>query len=255
LLKEKYYIYGKHAVLAALKNSERNIQKIFIDKSDNELQKTIRMLLVKANSKNLIELVHKSLIENKLKNKVKHQGVIVQAKKLHLHDFMEIINNNNKYSYKYGVILDSLTDVNNIGAIYRSAKAFGIDFIINTKRKSVLETSSLLNVACGTFDTLKTFTTNNIVNAIQKLKDKNWWIIGMDHLGNININKVLEKMNNDDKCIFVLGSEGKGIRRLVKNNCHFLANIPTMSDANSINVSNAAVIVFYQLYLKSLQVK
>ena len=68
------------------------------------------------------------------------------------------------------MILDSLTDVNNVGAIYRSAKAFGIDFIINTKRHTVLETNSLLNTARGAFDALKTYTTNNLVNAIQSLR-------------------------------------------------------------------------------------
>ena len=176
------------------------------------------------------------------------------AKKLNLNDFTEVLKKNNKHLFQYGVILDNLTDVNNVGAIYRSANAFGIDFIINTKRNSVLESNSLLNTACGAFDSMKTFTTNNIINALQKLKKNNWWVIGLDHLAETNINETLNKMNNKDRCIFVLGSEGKGIRKLIKKNCHFLMKIPNIPLTNSINVSNAAAIVFYQLYINNLKI-
>ena len=101
---------------------------------------------------------------------------------------------------------------------------------------------------------MKTFKTNNIINALQKLKKNNWWIIGLDHLAETNINETLNKMNNEDRCIFVLGSEDKGIRKLIKKNCHFLMNIPNIPLTNSINVSNAAAIVFYQLYINNLKI-
>ena len=255
MLKEKYFIYGRHAVVAALKNSNREIIEIFIKKTDYKLQKTIKIFLNETNRNNKIKFLDSKIIEKNFKYQIKHQGILVLAKKLYLEDFTQIFKNKNNKLLRYGVILDGLTDVNNVGAIYRSAKAFGIDFIINTKRNSVLETNSLLNTACGAFDALKTFTTNNIVNSLQKLKDNNWWVIGLDHLGNSSINKTIEKMNANDKFIFILGSEGKGIRKLIKRNCHFLSSIPTLPNTNSINVSNAAAITFHLLYQKSLRYK
>ena len=153
-----------------------------------------------------------------------------------------------KNDFNYGVILDRITDPNNIGAIYRSAKAFGINFIINTHRNSVFENGTILNVACGAFEDIKTFSTKNISNTLKNFASEGWWTIGLDHDATTNINSIINKMKESDKLIFVFGSEGKGIRRLIKNNCNFIASIPNMPNTKSINVSNAAAIVFYENY-------
>ncbi len=184
-------------------------------------------------------------IDKIIQNKVKHQGIVAFSEKLQLSNYTLIFKNE---KFKYGVILDSITDTNNVGAIYRSAKAFGIDFIVNSTKRAVIENSSLLNSACGTFETMNSFTTTNITSAIKKFQSEGWWVVGLDHKANNLIQDITKKVTKDDKFIFVFGSEGKGIRKLIKENCNLIATIPNAPDTNSINVSNAAAIVFYELF-------
>ncbi len=249
--KEDYYIYGKHAVYSALNNSDRKIDEVIcIENNNTEIKNNIQNLI--KNNKNKIKLkyINVNSFENIIKKDVKHQGLLAKAHKLNIKNYLNILDKkkNSENNMKYGVILDRITDPHNIGAIYRTAKAFGIDFILNTNRNSVIENSTILNVACGAFETMQTFVTNNITNTIRNFISKGWWIIALDHEAKSNIDTIIKKMNNNDKIIFIFGSEGKGIRRLVKENCSFIVKIPNAPSTQSINVSNAAAIVFYEIF-------
>lgn len=247
--KEDYYIYGKHAVYSALNNTDRKIDEVFcIDNNNTEIKNKIQKLIT--NNKNKIKLnyINVNSFENIVKKDVKHQGVLAKAHKLNIKSYLNILDKNRLHEMQYGVILDRITDPHNIGAIYRTANAFGIDFILNTNRNSVIENSTILNAACGAFETMQTFITNNITNAIRNFISKGWWIVALDHQANSNIDTIIKKMNNNDKIIFVFGSEGKGIRRLIKENCNFIVKIPNAPNTQSINVSNAAAIVFYEIF-------
>lgn len=244
----KFFIYGKHAVIAAVSNPNRKIDRIFIKEDNLELRKNIELLIAEKERNIKIKLVKNIFFEKMFKKNTKHQGLVAESYKLKIPDYTDIFSIEN---FKYGVILDRITDINNIGAIYRSAQAFNIDFIISSAKHSAEENSDLLNIACGAFEKVNTFSTNNISNAIINLFDKSWWIIGLEHQSSISLHKVIQKMNPKDKIIFVLGSEGKGIRKLIKKNCNFLVRIPNMPHTNSINVSNAAAIVFYENYVKN----
>ena len=245
LKNEKFFIYGKHAVFAALSNLKRKIDVIFIIRNNEELKKSIHQILKKNNRNVKLEYVENNFFEHIFKSNVKHQGIVAKAFKLNLPNYNAVFQNSD---FKYGVILDGLTDANNTGAIYRSAKAFGIDFIINSSKNTIIENNALLNTACGAFETTNTFIANNISNAIKKFISEGWWIIGLDHGAEENIEKVISKMKLTDKLIFVFGSEGKGIRRLIKKNCNFIAKIPNTPNTHSINVSNAAAIIFYETF-------
>ena len=105
-----------------------------------------------------------------------------------------------------------------------------------------------MNAACGAFENVKTYSTKNISNTLKNFALEDWWTIGLDHDASTNINSIIQKMKKSDKLIFVFGSESKGIRRLIKKNCNFIASIPNMPNTQSINVSNAAAIVFYENY-------
>lgn len=246
---EKLLIYGKRAVHSAIENFNRKIEEIILVKNNLELSDITKKLLENSNRKTKIKYADNKFIENILKRNYKHQGILARSYKLKIDAYTSIFEK--KYAdnnFKYGVILDRLTDPNNIGAIYRSAKAFGINFIINTDKHSIIENSSLLNAACGAFDSISSFKTNNISNAIKRFKTKGWWIIGLEHNAELHIEQILTKMSKNDKFVFVMGSEGKGIRRLVKKNCNYLVSIPNAPDTNSINVSNAAAITFYEFF-------
>lgn len=248
---EKILIYGRHAVIAALNNVKRKIDRIYILKNNKELNLLVKPLLLNRKKSINLKYVDIFFLDNVLKKKVKHQGVVAQSYKINQPNYQLIFQNK---KYKCGIILDSITDANNSGAIYRSAKAFALDFIINTKKNSILESSALLNTACGAFESVDTFVTNNISNSIKTFITEGWWVIGLDHKANLDIQEVISKLKRTEKCIFIFGSEGKGIRRLIKKNCNFLAKIPNVANTESINVSNAAAIVFYELF-KRLNLK
>lgn len=242
---EKFFIYGRHAVFAALANLRRRVDEIFVLKDNYELKKSIQLILGQSNKNINLKYVDNNFFDNILQNKVKHQGIAAKTYKLKFLNYTSVFERD---KFKIGVILDSLTDPNNTGAIYRSAKAFDINFIINSTKNAIIENSALLNSACGAFETMDTFVANNISNAIKKFISEGWWIIGLDHQADTNIQGIISKMKITDKFIFVFGSEGKGIRRLIKKNCNFIASIPNAPNTQSINVSNAAAIVFYEIF-------
>lgn len=249
-MREPLFIYGKHAALSAISNSKRTIDEFYLTKDNKKLYEACENILIKINRKIKCKFVNSKYLDNLLKKPVKHQGIVVKSYKIEMPKYTYIFNKN----VKNGIIIDSITDPNNLGAIYRSARAFGFDFVINSTRNSILENSALVNVACGAFDAIDTYKANNISIAIKKLKSEGWWIVGLDHIAKQSISDVLNIINENDKFIFILGSEGKGIKRLIKENCHFLASIPNVPNTNSINVSNAAAISFYEVFKKRFDV-
>ena len=249
-MREPLFIYGKHAALSAISNSKRKIDELYLTKDNKKLYEACENILNKINRKIKCKFVNSKYLDHLLKKQVKHQGIVVKSYKIEMPKYSYIFDKN----FKNGIIIDSITDPNNVGAIYRSARAFGFDFVINSTRNSILENSALINVACGAFDAVDTYKANNISIAIKKLKSEGWWIVGLDHIAKQSISDVLNIINENDKLIFILGSEGKGIKRLIKENCHFLASIPNVPNTNSINVSNAAAISFYEVFKKRFDI-
>jgi 23S rRNA (guanosine2251-2'-O)-methyltransferase len=234
-----------------LKNKKRKIHEVFILEELFDVKKKIINHLKALNKKVKIKTVNSRFFDNNFKNNTKHQGIAILADKLNIESYESIFNNK---KFKLGVILESITDPNNVGAIYRSARAFGIEFIINTTKNSANETASLLNTACGAFESINSFKANNISNAVKRFKKNNWWVVGLDHNVSQNINDIAGKISKNDKYVFIFGSEGKGIKRLIKENCNIIASIPNLPNTKSINVSNAAAIVFYEIYKRQLNI-
>ena len=125
---------------------------------------------------------------------------------------------------------------------------FDFNFILTSIRNNPVETNSLLNASAGTFENIDTLYANNLVNALKDLKLNGWWIVGLDHNAKHNLKNFNEHYKKMDKLLIVLGSEGKGIRKLVKKNCDILVKIDTKDQNLSLNVSNSAAIAFYQIY-------
>jgi 23S rRNA (guanosine2251-2'-O)-methyltransferase len=250
LKKEEFFIYGKHAVFSALKNDDRKIDEVICIEDNIELVKSIQIIINNKNKKIKLKYVSIKALENIIKKDVKHQGILARSHRLNIKNYSYIFDKKKsiKKNITYGVILDRLTDPNNIGAIYRSAQAFNVNFIVNSSRHSIIENGTILNSACGAFETIQTFVANNISIAIKKFISEGWWVIGLDHSADSNIYSIIKKMSPEDKVVFIFGSEGKGIRRLIKKNCNFIARIPNVPDTHSINVSNAAAIVFYEIF-------
>ena len=246
--KEKIWIYGKHAVLSSLENPQRTIKNLYLLETEEELIAWVEKYKKKSNKKFFLRLVDRNFIRKNFSMNLKHQGIIAEAWKIKHKDCLTEINNLEQKGNSFGILLDNITDPNNIGAIYRSSYAFNAGFIINEKKNAADENNTILNAACGAYDKITTFKTANLNQVIQKFKNRNWWVVGLDHNSKLKINDFFLNHSSISKILLVLGSEGKGIRRLVKENCDYLVSIETVEQEISINVSNATSIFLYEIY-------
>ena len=160
---------------------------------------------------------------------------------------MDEVLKESKNSDDYPIcILDELTDPHNLGAILRSADIFGIKAIIYKKTNSVKLSPLVAKISSGGISYVKCVEVTNLSVAIKKLKENSYWVFGLDGLAKENIDSIYK----DKKVCIVIGSEGKGISRLVRENCDLLVKIPQFGHVPCLNASNAAAIAFYELRRK-----
>ena len=221
------YIYGKNVVFEAL--GKENIKKAFVYEkfTDKNLLKKIKDKNIKIEYKNKLEL--DDLVKGN------HQGIILEVDDFQYASLNEVLNE------KIILILDHLEDPHNFGAIIRTCEAAGINSIIIPKDRSVKVNGTVSKVSVGTIENVKISMVNNLVNTIKKLKDNGFWIIGTDMQGTD-----YKKIDYSGKIVIVIGSEGKGLSRLVEDNCDFIASIPMQGKVNSLNASVAAALVIFE---------
>ena len=227
-----YNIYGMHASLAALNNPSREIKHVACSTQVFGEHKDI-----------IAKFNYKILPEKELQNLAKtsgHQGIVLTVAPIMTQE-LENLEDVTKIA-----ILDQITDPQNFGAILRSAAAFDFDIIIIPKNNSVEENSTVAKTSSGGLELVKIVQVVNITNTIAELKKLGFWVIGLDG----KTKSTLDDLPNLDKIVAIIGSEGNGIRPLVKNNCDFLVKIPMSSRIESLNASNAAAIFFNAIYQK-----
>lgn len=224
-------MYGTHAVLAAANNKSRKTHHIYcLSKHEEELRKKILHIP--------ITTVQNDFITKIAGKDQAHQGVIALVDTIFKNGLESIDLDSTKEKI---AILDQISDPQNIGAIIRSAAAFGIKTIILLNDNSPEENATIAKTACGCLELVNIVKVTNLKNTIEKLKKTGFWIAGLDISGKTNPNTLKEI----DKIAFIIGSEGKGMRRLTAKSCDFLVQIPISKDVESLNASNAASIIFY----------
>ena len=231
-----YYIWGLHASIAALKNENRNIKNIFctqlvFDKYINDKVKiTNAIKIVKINDLNAL-----------LENKTTHQGIIIETKPLNYPRFDDVINGNSIM-----MALDQVTDPQNVGAIIRSFNFFGGENLLITKDNSAEINGSLAKSASGALESVNIIKVTNLSMALKKMKKKGFTIIGLDENSDVMLYNA--KDYNNEKKVLIMGSEGKGLRRLTKENCDFLVSIANNNDSdfNTLNVSVSSALALYE---------
>jgi 23S rRNA (guanosine2251-2'-O)-methyltransferase len=171
-----------------------------------------------------------------------HQGVVAEIVEYEYKTLNEVIkkceNKNSVFA-----MLDGLEDPHNLGAILRSADATGVDAIIIPKNRSVSLNSTVAKVSTGAIEHVDTVQVTNLVMALKELKKQGYWVIGLELDGSVDY----RKQDYSGKIVVVIGSEGKGISRLVKEECDFCVNIPMYGHVNSLNASVSAAILFYEI--------
>jgi len=228
-------IFGIHACVAALNNSKRVIyeiictEQVFIKYKDLIEKKNIKNVLIKKRS----QIDHSIGLDT-------HQGIAIYCNPLIKNYTLEKIEKENIV-----LILDSLTDSQNVGSIIRTAFLFGVKTILYTKYNSFEINSYLIKSASGAFEEVQLIEVVNLNQTIEILKKKNFWLVGLD----TNSNKKISIIPKDLKLAIVLGSENKGIKKLSLEKCDFRVNINTVKSnlVDSLNVSHATAIVLYEV--------
>ena len=225
-----FWIGGKHAVLSAIKNPKRKINKVIITE---ENQKDLNPK--NFDKKIIIEIKDKKEIDKIFINEnVLHQGIAAEIESIPTIELKEYLNIKNNLKNTL-VVLDDITDQRNIGSIIRSCSAFNVDGIILLEKNYNPKNKMMYKSASGAMELVNIIPVSNITNALVVLKKNNYWVYGLD--GNAKENIKDQKWSNLN--VFVFGSEGNGLRRLVKENCDHLIKIEINKKIGSLNVSNA----------------
>ena len=242
-VKEQYsdQIEGRNAVLELLE-SDRDINKIYI--SDGEKHGSINKIIALAKQKKvIINEISKSKL-NQMAQTENNQGVIAIVPPFNyceIEDIIELAKSKNEKPFI--LILDGLEDPHNLGSIIRTAETAGAHGIIIPKRRAVGVNSTVAKVSAGAVEYMKIARVNNINDAIKYLKENDVWIYGTD----MNADKFYFEEDFSSGVGIVIGSEGFGMSKLVKENCDFLIKIPMEGKITSLNASVSAGIVMYEV--------
>ena len=218
------YIYGKNTVKATLLNNSRAKTLYTVNKNDE---------FISLAKKNKIEI---KVVDNNYLNKLvqgNHQGVVLEIENYSYVSVDEIIKET-KLKYPFVVMLDGLEDPHNLGAILRTCDASGVDGVIIGKNRSVKLNGTVAKVSTGAIEYVKVAEVTNLTNTIKYLKTKGFWIVGAEACDK---SVLYTDVKYDMPVCLVIGSEGKGISRLVSENCDYLVKIPMVGHVNSLNAS------------------
>ena len=231
-------IEGRNAVYEFLK-TDKMVYEIFI--SDRIKKESISDILKRANDRKLkISFIDKEGI-NKVATIENHQGMIALVEDYNYSNFKEKINSIKGNGFV--LICDNIQDPHNLGAILRTADATGVDLVVIPKNRSVEITPVVTKVSVGATEYVPVCKVTNISRAIDELKEKGYWITATDMDGE----KAYFDSDLRGNVAIVVGSEGSGIRRLVKEKCDFIVNIPMKGRIESLNASVAASILMYEV--------
>mgnify|MGYP003304558585 FL=1 len=233
-------VEGRNAVIELLE-SGRDINKIFV--SNGEKNGSINKILAMARERKVIvSEVNKSKLEQ-MASSDNHQGVIAIVPPYEycdIDDILECAKSRNEDPFI--IILDGIEDPHNLGAIIRTAETAGVHGIIIPKRRAAGVNSTVTKVAAGAVEHMNIARVNNINEAIRYLKENDVWVCGTD----IDTNKYHYNQDLTGSIAIVIGSEGFGMSKLVKENCDFLVKIPMKGKITSLNASVSAGIVVYE---------
>lgn len=246
---KEMYIVGRNPVLEILK-SGKEIEKILVAKG--ELKGSINKIIGIAKDKNItIQYVDKKKL-NQISQTTSHQGVAALVTEYIYYSVDDILEKaKNLGEPPFLLILDGIEDPHNLGAIIRTAECSGVHGIIIPKRRAAHVTETVYKSSAGAVEYMLIARVNNISHTIEELKEKGLWIYGADTTGK----DYYFRTDLTGPVAIVIGNEGKGISRLVKEKCDFLVKIPMVGKVSSLNASNAASILMYEVVRQKYEKK
>ena len=243
-----YFIWGRHTVFAALANPERRLQNIYVTPESAD---QLEIALHKLDSYRQRDIPSPQITErsrldgvNGAKEKAVHQGIVAAVWPLDSPNLDTFLYNLPKETNMVNIrllILDQLSDPRNVGAIMRSARAFGVAGIITTFRNAAEENGVLAKAASGALDHVPLIRIVNLARGMEQLQDNGFTVAGLAG----DADKEVSSLSFYKRLAIVLGAEGSGLRRLSREHCNLLVRINIDSSAESLNVSNASAIALY----------
>ncbi|MCC3862331.1 23S rRNA (guanosine(2251)-2'-O)-methyltransferase RlmB [Pseudemcibacter aquimaris] len=234
------WLYGKHAVLSALENPLRRIKRLIVSKrSHDQYQADLKKIHLEHRALNP-EIAPIEVFEKNLPADSVHQGIALLTDPLpdtHLDEACVALPDQRNLV----LILDQVTDPHNVGAIIRSAAAFGAKAIVTTDRHAPPESGVLAKSASGALEALPWVRVTNLSRALDTLAEMGYWRIGLDGYADQDVRDA----DFGDNIALVLGAEGKGIRKGTADHCDGLVKLPISRTVESLNVSNAAAVALY----------
>lgn len=230
------WIWGFHPCHAALQNPKRQINQLYLTKANYQRLET----LLHEKTLPQIEVVEADFFDRNLPQNAVHQGIIANIAPLpevFLDDIFES-------DAKCALMLDQVTDPHNVGAIFRSAAAFGADAIIQQQRHAPAVTGALAKASVGAIEQVADIREVNLARTIEYFNEAGWLSIGLSGDGPLSLSAAKDAR----PILLVLGAEGAGLRPAVAKACQTLARIPMLPDMESLNVSNAAAIALYEIF-------
>jgi len=237
------FIIGRNPVIEVLKSS-RDINKIWV--AENSLKGQAQQITKLAKERGItINFVPKKKIDQMVEGN--HQGVVAQVaayEYVHVDDILKVAEERGESPFL--LLLDEIEDPHNLGSIMRTADAVGAHGIVIPKRRAVGLTATVAKSSTGAIEHIPVARVTNMARTIDELKGKGVWIVGTDAKGADDYRNLDGKMS----LALIIGSEGKGIGRLIKEKCDFLIKMPMVGHVTSLNASVAASLLMYEVYRK-----
>lgn len=233
------WLYGHHAVAAALANPARKVLRLI--GTTEALTKLSEDRTLEKHALAQARVCARRDVDAAVGEDAVHQGVALLTRTLD-HDIVDVLEAAAAKPNACLMVLDQVTDPHNVGAILRSAAAFGASAVIAPDRHAPDESGAMAKSASGALDKIAYVKATNLVRALEQIKEHQFWLVGLD----AEAPQVLGQLKLGGKIALVLGAEGEGLRRLVRETCDHVARLPMAGDMESLNVSNAAAVSLYE---------
>ena len=235
------FVFGRHAVVEALQTPDR-VNRVFIQEgtSGRDAAKVIELAREKAIQ---VQTVPKTKIEDLVGNAV-HQGLVASIAAYEYADLEDVFKKaEEKGEDPFIVILDGVEDPHNLGSILRTADATGVHGIIIPKRRSASLTATVAKASTGAIEHVPVVRVTNLTQTIEQLKARGVWVFGTDMNGTD-----YRKWNTKGSLAIVMGNEGKGVSRIVKESVDEMVTIPMVGHVQSLNASVASALMMYEVF-------
>lgn len=235
-------LYGIHPVFEAIKAGRRKVYEIYIAKEKN-LKQLADITVLSESMKIPVKTVKRDYLEE-ITGSAFNQGIGAKVSDYPLIQFDDILSDIKPKEKDFFLLLDNIIDPQNLGSLVRTALCAGVAGVVITKDRSASPTPAVSKASAGALEHVLLAMVTNMVSAIKEIKNKGIWVIGMDAMADMPV------YNCDLSCpiALVVGSEGKGIRPLVKANCDFLVSIPQKDCISSLNASAAGAVAMFEAF-------